>query len=175
MHLTAVYYNRISINGISLKSIRMHQCNAQQSGTKEHQSKGEQGATWQLFLAVNNQFCLSAYQHYNVKIMAYWSLPLLTKKSTQLGPSSFTFDGVPLSLSSLPDRPPFSDSLASLFSLRMALSLSWMSSFLCSMASRAELSESSWRSRAEYSENNHLMYRIMQKKEGHHLQGFRVK
>ena len=87
--------------------------------------------------------CMSALHNVRLMTYVYATATIHYQVKTQLGSPSFTFDGVPLSLSSLPDRPPFSDSLASLFSLRMALSLSWMSSFLCSMASRAEFSESS--------------------------------
>ena len=74
-----------------------------------------------------------------------------TSLNTQLGSPSFT-SRVPFPLSeSFPDPSP-NDSLASLFSLKIALSLSWISSFLCSIASRAEFKESSCRSKAEYSE-----------------------
>ena len=74
-----------------------------------------------------------------------------TSLNTQLGSPSFT-SRVPFPLSeSFPDPSP-NDSLASLFSLKIALSLPWISSFLCSMASRAEFKESSCRSKAEYSE-----------------------
>ena len=99
--------------------------------------------------------CTSNAQQTNRRVKGAAMIDNETPLNIQLGSPSCFSSRVPLS-ESVPDptgdEVAPNDTLASLFSLKIALALAWMSSFLCSMASSAEFKESSCRSRAEYSE-----------------------